>query len=43
MEDFTNEQIDTDALPKFETVLFTALLTKYWTVIVFNCLLFLLV
>jgi hypothetical protein len=25
MEDFTNEQIDIDALPKFETVLFTAL------------------
>jgi membrane protein YdbS with pleckstrin-like domain len=40
MEDFTNEQIDTDALPKFETVLFTALHPKYWTVIVFNCLLF---
>jgi hypothetical protein len=40
MEDFTNEQIDIDASPKFEAVLFTALHPKYWTVIVFNCLLF---
>lgn len=41
MENFTNETIDTTQLPKFESVVFTALHPNYWKVtLVSLCLVF---
>jgi hypothetical protein len=36
MENFTNETIDTNQLPRFEEVTFTALHQKYLTVVILN-------
>ena len=38
MENFTNETINTAALPRFEEVQLTALHPKYWFVLLVNCI-----
>ena len=40
MENFTNETIDTNQLPKFEEVTFTVLDSNYWKVTLINAFLF---
>jgi membrane protein YdbS with pleckstrin-like domain len=41
MQEFTNETIDLDLLPKHETVPLVALSKKYWNIIVINIMVFL--
>jgi membrane protein YdbS with pleckstrin-like domain len=43
MQEFTNETIDIDQLPKYETVLLAKPHASYWKVIAINLLIFLLV
>lgn len=40
MENFTNETIDTQQLPRFETVVFTPLQPAYWKVLLVNLTVF---
>lgn len=41
MQDFTNETLDIDALPKYEEVALNALNRKYWKVVLLNISIFL--
>ncbi|RQO70405.1 hypothetical protein DBR43_20520 [Pedobacter sp. KBW06] len=41
MQDFTNETLDIDALPKYEEVALNALSRKYWKVVLLNISIFL--
>jgi hypothetical protein len=43
MQDFTNETLDIDALPKYEEVALNALNRKYWKVVLLNISIFLFV
>lgn len=41
MQDFTNETLDIDALPKYEEVVLNAINRKYWRVVLLNIAIFL--
>ncbi|NQX37587.1 hypothetical protein SAMN05421820_103422 [Pedobacter steynii] len=43
MQDFTNETLDIDALPKYEEVVLNAISRKYWRVALLNIAIFLLI
>jgi membrane protein YdbS with pleckstrin-like domain len=43
MQEFTNEIIDLDLLPKYETAPLVALSKKYWNIILINIILFLVI
>jgi membrane protein YdbS with pleckstrin-like domain len=43
MHDFTNDVLDTNALPKYEEVELTAMSSKYWNIVCLNICIFLLI
>lgn len=43
MQDFTNETLDIDVLPKYEQVTLNVLSRKYWKVVLLNTVIFLLI